>query len=232
MPTSDQFAAAELARLCAAKGIRHAVISPGSRSAPLVIAFSKQEGIECLQVIDERSAAFFALGMAQQLHAPVALICTSGSAVLNYGPAIAEAFYQRIPMLVITADRPEEWVDQGEGTGDPATERAGLAHEAKRAIATDARAMILPAMALWSTDQRSHRCHFAPRSRSGACERAIRGAALWNITEVDRTSRFIAPVMTESFILPEHARWLIGQLSACKKVMVLAGQGCVERRLA
>ena len=113
--TSDHFAASELARLCAAKGVKHAVISPGSRSAPLVIAFREQEGIECLRVIDERSAAFFALGMAQQLHAPVALICTSGSAVLNYGPAIAEAYYQRIPLLVITADRPEEWVDQGEG---------------------------------------------------------------------------------------------------------------------
>ena len=113
--TSDHFAAAELARLCAAKGVRHVVISPGSRSAPLVIAFHQQPEITCLQVIDERSAAFFALGMAQQLLAPVALICTSGSAVLNYGPAIAEAFYQRIPLLVITADRPEEWVDQGEG---------------------------------------------------------------------------------------------------------------------
>jgi 2-succinyl-5-enolpyruvyl-6-hydroxy-3-cyclohexene-1-carboxylate synthase len=60
MPTSDHFAAAELARLCVAKGIRHVVISPGSRSAPLVIAFNRQEGIQCLQVIDERSAAFFA----------------------------------------------------------------------------------------------------------------------------------------------------------------------------
>ena len=65
-------------------------------------------------MIDERSAAFFALGMAQQLHAPVALICTSGSAVLNYGPAIAEAFYQRVPLLVITADRPEEWLAEAD----------------------------------------------------------------------------------------------------------------------
>ena len=107
MVTSDYFAAAELARLCAAKGVRHAVISPGSRNAPLVIAFSKHPDIQCLQVIDERSAAFFAMGMAQQLHEAVVLICTSGSAVLNYGPAI--------PLLVISADRPEEWIDQGEG---------------------------------------------------------------------------------------------------------------------
>ncbi|MFZ1659215.1 MAG: thiamine pyrophosphate-binding protein, partial [Flavobacteriales bacterium] len=111
MVTSDHFAAAELARLCAAKGVRHAVISPGSRNAPLVIAFSKHPEIQCLQVIDERSAGFFALGLAQQSYQPVALICTSGSAVLNYGPAIAEAFYQRIPLLVISADRPEEWID-------------------------------------------------------------------------------------------------------------------------
>ena len=92
MRTSDHFAAAELARLCAAKGVHHAVISPGSRSAPLVIAFNAHQDITCLQVIDERSAAFFALGMAQQLHAPVALICTTGSAILHFGPAIAEAF--------------------------------------------------------------------------------------------------------------------------------------------
>jgi 2-succinyl-5-enolpyruvyl-6-hydroxy-3-cyclohexene-1-carboxylate synthase len=115
MITSDHFSASERARLCAAKGVQHAVISPGSRSAPLVIAFRATAGITCHQVIDERSAGFFAMGMAQQLQAPVALVCTSGSAVLNYGPAIAEAFYQRIPLLVITADRPEEWVDQGEG---------------------------------------------------------------------------------------------------------------------
>src|SRR5215210_6505652 len=80
MITSDHFTAAELARLCVAKGVRHAVISPGSRSAPLVIAFTKIPEITCLRIIDERSAAFFALGMARQLHAPVVLLCTSGSA--------------------------------------------------------------------------------------------------------------------------------------------------------
>jgi len=115
MPTSDHSTAAWLAHLCAEKGVRNAVISPGSRNAPLVIAFHHHPGIRCLRVIDERSAAFFALGMAQRLGEPVALVCTSGSAVLNYGPAIAEAFYHRIPLLVLTADRPEEWVDQGEG---------------------------------------------------------------------------------------------------------------------
>ena len=103
-----------LAEICEKQGIRYAVISPGSRNAPLTAAFLAQKAIDCISIVDERSAAFFALGIAQQINAPVALICTSGSAVLNYAPAIAEAFYQKIPLLVLTADRPNEWIDQGE----------------------------------------------------------------------------------------------------------------------
>lgn len=103
-----------LAKICAIKGIRKVVLSPGSRCAPLVIAFNRTESIECLSVVDERSAAFYALGIAQQTLEPVALVCTSGSAALNYAPAIAEAFYQKIPLLILTADRPNEWIDQGE----------------------------------------------------------------------------------------------------------------------
>ena len=104
-----------LTQLCLQAGIREAVISPGSRNAPLIFSFSACEKIKCLTIVDERSAAFFALGMAQQLGRPVALICTSGTAVLNYAPAIAEAYYQRIPLVVITADRPPEWIDQADG---------------------------------------------------------------------------------------------------------------------
>ncbi|MBK8499098.1 MAG: 2-succinyl-5-enolpyruvyl-6-hydroxy-3-cyclohexene-1-carboxylic-acid synthase [Flavobacteriales bacterium] len=221
--TSDHFAAAELARLCAAKGLRHAVISPGSRSAPLVIAFNAQEGIQCLQVIDERSAAFFALGMAQQLHAPVVLICTSGSAVLNYGPAIAEAFYQRVPLLVITADRPEEWVDQGEGQA--IRQQGVLALHMKRSVQ-------LPRNA--NDDLSRWHCGRLINEAIDATLLPVPGPVhvnvpfaepLYGTSEAIGGTRFIAPVMTESFILPEHARWLTGQLSASKKVMVLAGQG-------
>lgn len=104
-----------LSAIAAEKGMRHVVISSGSRNAPLVIAFDAQKEIECLSVIDERSAAFFALGIAQQTNLPVAVICTSGSAVLNYAPAVVEAFYQKIPLIVITADRPPEWIDQDDG---------------------------------------------------------------------------------------------------------------------
>lgn len=103
-----------LAELCAAKGIKNIIISPGSRNAPIIQAFQQQANIRCLSITDERSAAFFALGMAQQSGEIVAIACTSGTAVLNYSPALAEAYYQKIPLLVLTADRPLEWIDQAD----------------------------------------------------------------------------------------------------------------------
>ncbi|MFP4089438.1 MAG: 2-succinyl-5-enolpyruvyl-6-hydroxy-3-cyclohexene-1-carboxylic-acid synthase [Cyclobacteriaceae bacterium] len=102
-------------QLCALMGIRQVVLSPGSRSAPLSIAFARHPRIQAYTFSDERSAAFVALGMARQSARSVALVCTSGSAAYNYAPAIAEAFFQQIPLLVFTADRPPEWIDQLDG---------------------------------------------------------------------------------------------------------------------
>ena len=101
-----------VARALVRYGVRHVVVSPGSRNAPLIVALARTEGLECTSVIDERSAAFVALGMAVQTGRPVAMACTSGSAALNYGPALAEAYYRNIPLIALTADRPEEWIDQ------------------------------------------------------------------------------------------------------------------------
>ncbi|WP_046287599.1 2-succinyl-5-enolpyruvyl-6-hydroxy-3-cyclohexene-1-carboxylic-acid synthase [Zobellia galactanivorans] len=100
---------------CKAKKIKNIVISPGSRNAPLTIDFSEDPYFKCFSIVDERSAGFFALGIAQQLHEPVALVCTSGSALLNYYPAVAEAFYSGIPIVVISADRPVYKIDVGDG---------------------------------------------------------------------------------------------------------------------
>ena len=100
---------------CKAKGIQDIVISPGSRNAPLIIGFTEDPSFNCFSIVDERCAAFFALGMAQQLQRPVAVLCTSGSALLNYYPAIAEAFYSNIPLVVISADRPFYKIDVGDG---------------------------------------------------------------------------------------------------------------------
>jgi 2-succinyl-5-enolpyruvyl-6-hydroxy-3-cyclohexene-1-carboxylate synthase len=104
-----------LAALMIEKGIEHVVASPGSRNAPAIIMLAQQKELNLISVADERSAGFFALGIALKTRKPVALLCTSGSAVLNYAPAIAEAYYQKVPLLVITADRPKEWIDQGDG---------------------------------------------------------------------------------------------------------------------
>lgn len=100
---------------CQYYNIDKVVISPGSRNAPLTIGFSNIKEIEIFSIVDERAAAFFALGIAQQTKKPVAIVCTSGSALLNYYPAIAEAFYSKIPLLVITADRPKHLIDIGDG---------------------------------------------------------------------------------------------------------------------
>jgi 2-succinyl-5-enolpyruvyl-6-hydroxy-3-cyclohexene-1-carboxylate synthase len=112
---SDKKTVKALVDVCQAHGLTDVVLSPGSRNAPLIITFTNTESFRCHPVVDERSAGFFALGIAQQTRKPVALVCTSGTAVLNYAPAIAEAYYQNLPLIVITADRPEEWIDQADG---------------------------------------------------------------------------------------------------------------------
>ncbi|MDM9631899.1 2-succinyl-5-enolpyruvyl-6-hydroxy-3-cyclohexene-1-carboxylate synthase [Robiginitalea aurantiaca] len=96
-------------------GIQQVVISPGSRNAPLILAFSQDPYFRCYSIVDERSAAFFALGLAQQSGKPAVLLCTSGSALLNYYPAVAEGYYSRIPMVILSADRPEYKIDIGDG---------------------------------------------------------------------------------------------------------------------
>lgn len=107
--------AQSIIEICKGHHLKHIVISPGSRNAPLTIGFVNNSNFKCYSIADERSAAFFALGIAQQLKEPVALLCTSGSALLNYYPAVAEAFYSQIPIVIISADRPLSKVDIGDG---------------------------------------------------------------------------------------------------------------------
>ena len=94
-------------------GVEHAVICPGSRSTPLAVMLSRQAGLKVWMHVDERSAGFFALGMAKARGTPVALVCTSGTAAANFLPAVVEAHYGRVPLIVCTADRPPELRDVG-----------------------------------------------------------------------------------------------------------------------
>jgi len=110
--TTDKDSCRILVDILRRHGVREAVMSPGSRNAPLVVAVSACPDIRTTVVIDERCAAFVALGKASVSSSPVVLVCTSGTAVLNYAPAVAEAYYRNVPLVVVSADRPMEWIDQ------------------------------------------------------------------------------------------------------------------------
>ena len=114
-----------LTSLLVTHGIRHAVCCPGSRNAPIVHNLNECPDITCYPVTDERSAGFYALGMSQALKAPVAVCVTSGTALLNLAPAVAEAYYQHIPLVVISADRPPQWIDQLDGQTLPQPDALG-----------------------------------------------------------------------------------------------------------
>ncbi len=105
----------DIAEICARKGIEHVVLCPGSRCAPLTLAFSRQGSFKMHVFSDERSAGFIALGLAQQTKQPVVVICTSGSALYNLAPAVSEAYFSEIPLVILSADRPSEWIGQHDG---------------------------------------------------------------------------------------------------------------------
>jgi 2-succinyl-5-enolpyruvyl-6-hydroxy-3-cyclohexene-1-carboxylate synthase len=112
---SDKKSVQYLHKFCSDLGIVNWVVSPGSRNAPITFTIANDPKMNPVPVVDERSAAFVALGQALNSGMPSAITCTSGSAALNYAPAIAEAYYQGVPMLIVTADRPQKWIDNGEG---------------------------------------------------------------------------------------------------------------------
>ena len=112
MLTTSNIYCRQIAELLSSHGVRTVYCCPGSRNAPLMLALEERQEVRKMVVVDERSAAFQALGSALIGQSPVALVCTSGTAVLNYAPAVAEAYYAGVPLIVISADRPKEWIDQ------------------------------------------------------------------------------------------------------------------------
>lgn len=112
--TSSHLQCRMVVEVMIAAGVRHAVVSPGSRNAPLIITLAREARIKKWIITDERSAAFVAVGIAQRLLQPVMIVCTSGSALFNYAPAVAEAYYRHLPIIVVSADRPHEWIDQND----------------------------------------------------------------------------------------------------------------------
>ncbi len=122
----------DVAQLCYLKGVRMAFVSPGSRAAPLLLAFHRHPHLKIIPVEDERQAAFMGLGASIGTGRPVVLICTSGTAPLHYAPAVAEALYGQVPLIVLSADRPAEWIDQADGQTIQQTNLYG--HNVKRSF--------------------------------------------------------------------------------------------------
>lgn len=115
MELSDKRGVNRIVAALATFGVEDVIITPGSRNAPFIISFNRYGGFTCTSIKDERSAGFYALGKSIESQKPVVLCCTSGSAALNFAPAISESYYQRIPLIILTADRPKIWTDQADG---------------------------------------------------------------------------------------------------------------------
>ena len=114
-----------LTSLLVAHGVRHAVVCPGSRNAPIVHNLDACQRIRCHPTTDERSAGFQAVGLCQATGKPVVVCVTSGTALLNVAPAVAEAYYQHLPLVVVSADRPQQWIDQLDGQTMPQPDALG-----------------------------------------------------------------------------------------------------------
>lgn len=209
-----------IAEICFRMGVKKAVIAPGSRNTPLTLAFTSHKDINCVSLTDERSAAFFALGISQYSADPVVLICTSGTAVLNFAPAIAEAYYQHIPLIVFTADRPVSWIDQADGqTIRQQNIYAGYIKES----------FTLP------TDNQKNDTWHSDRTVSQAVDTALhfpRGPVHVNVPldeplyvnlPENASPKLIQTLSTESVLSPKTAAQFVQSCSNSSKIMVVVG---------
>ncbi len=211
----------DLASQLAERGVRFAVLSPGSRNAPLIIALERHPQIRTKVVIDERSAAFMALGYAAVSGEPVAIVCTSGSALLNYAPAVAEAFYRKVPLVVISADRPMEWIDQDDS--QTIRQYEALSNFVKGSYnLTD---MDLPDLKWYANRQINDALTVALTGRTAPVHINIQlSEPLGKCAETgDESFRTISVVKPQAVLPTAEARCLGSRLASPRKVMIVAG---------
>ncbi|MBR1557569.1 MAG: 2-succinyl-5-enolpyruvyl-6-hydroxy-3-cyclohexene-1-carboxylic-acid synthase [Prevotella sp.] len=214
-----------LTSLLVEHGVRYAVVCPGSRNSAIVHNFNECPDIECYPVTDERSAGFYALGMAQVLHRPVAVCVTSGTALLNLAPAVAEAYYQHMPLVVVSADRPQQWIDQLDGQTLP--QQDALGRFVKKAVTLpependEARWYCNRLVNEALNETRHHGCgpvHINVPISEPLFE--------YNVEELpkERIIQLLNPRCNQSLLSLECA----GQFAAAKKPMVIIGQMSTE----
>jgi 2-succinyl-5-enolpyruvyl-6-hydroxy-3-cyclohexene-1-carboxylate synthase len=223
----------DIAAICHARGLRDVVVCPGSRCAPLTLSFARQKELTTRTISDERSAAFIALGIAQQTRRAVVLICTSGTAAYNFAPAIAEAYYQRVPLLVLTADRPAEWI--GQWDGQTISQQNIYGQHAKRSYQLPqdydhndskwaVQRIINEAISL-STDGKHGPVHVNVPLRE-----PLYPAAGEEIT-FSNDIRITEKLATRISLPPKTVQTLASQLEQSKKILIVGGQGRLSTNL-
>ncbi len=230
MDTTDKLVCREIAALLVKHGIKDIILSPGTRNAPLIMAVARNELLRHHVVIDERSAAFVGLGMAVQSQCPVALICTSGTAMLNYAPALAEAFYREIPLIVITADRPAEWIDQDDC--QTIHQAGAFGKLVKCSVDIDAE-NVHPAKQWMANRQINDAIICATSGRSGPVHINVQlDAPLTNTCDVENEGfRAIECIQPEPTVSTSFARALASELAAPRKVMIVVGFNAPNQKL-
>lgn len=203
---------------CLRAGVKNFVCSPGSRNSSIVIALDEHPDCTTYVIHDERSAAFVAMGMALQKGEPVACVCTSGSAMLNYYPAVAEAFYQRIPLVVISADRPEKWINQGDG--QTIVQKGVYTNHIDGEIAlTEEQSKEDVQQAIYQLFAPMHKGSKGPLHINVALNEP-----LYETVEVDYVESKAFDYPSETNVLSEEDKQWIREVIADKKVMILVGQ--------
>ena len=221
----------DIAQICFLKGIKHAVLSPGSRCAPLTISFARLKEIKKFIIPDERSAGFIGLGLSRMTQLPTVLICTSGSAAYNYAPAVAEAYFQHVPLLILTADRPPEWIDQLDGQTIRQTDIYGKHVKASFTLPVDTS----HPDAVWHTER-------IVNEAINISEQFPKGPVHINIPlrepfypenkiEFSTSLKPITIVPIENRLEEETKKKLWKELSNYKKILIVAGQSIKDLEL-
>ena len=220
MPYSDKENVNILTALLVAHGVKHAVVCPGSRNAPIVHNLNECPNITCHPVTDERSAGFYALGMAQIIRHPVAVCVTSGTALLNLLPAAAEAYYQHVPLVVISADRPAMWIDQQDGQTLPQLDALG------RFVS---KAVSLPEP---STDDERWYCNRLVNEALLCCQRHGGSPVHLNVPISEPLFTFNVPALPTERVIKQvavttdvvHCQPLLADVQSAQRPMIVVGQ--------
>ncbi|NOY50090.1 MAG: 2-succinyl-5-enolpyruvyl-6-hydroxy-3-cyclohexene-1-carboxylic-acid synthase [Chlorobi bacterium] len=226
--TSDKKNISLLADIFVKHGLTNIIISPGSRNAPIIISFANNPKINTFTIVDERSAAFFALGMALQTGKTTAIACTSGSAALNYASAISEAYYQKIPLLILTADRPQHLIDVGDG--QTIRQNEVFKNYVKKSCS-------LPLEI--NSEAEKNKCEQLINEAINTCISPRPGPVHINIpfneplynTEEENFAGKAETLIFKNTLPDENVQQIVTEANRCKKLMILVGQAKPDKEL-